>query len=94
MRTIPAEVVLAWPTPNYDDPVTRGSALMLVNAIFIGLVLITVFARLWTRLFITRWFGLDDVFVVLALVRTASNRRISPTNMYRCSPSVWQPLSC
>jgi hypothetical protein len=68
MRLPPTEVLLNWPTPNYDHPVTRGDALLVVNAVFIGLATITVGLRLYTRLFIKRWFGIDDVFILLALV--------------------------
>jgi hypothetical protein len=68
MRSIPAEVLLSWPTPNYDDPVTRGYALVVVNSIFITLVVIVVSLRLYTRLWIKRWFGSDDLFIILALV--------------------------
>lgn len=68
MRLPPTEVLLSWPTPNYDNPITRGNALVVVNSVFIGLVIITVGLRLYTRLKIKRWFGLDDVFILLALV--------------------------
>jgi hypothetical protein len=68
MRDIPPEVILSWPTPNYENPVTRGHALVVVNAIFIALVVIVVVLRLYTRIFIKRWFGSDDIFILLALV--------------------------
>ncbi|KAF2031315.1 hypothetical protein EK21DRAFT_63495 [Setomelanomma holmii] len=66
----PNDVLLSWPTPNYEDPVTRGNALVIVNSIFIGLVVITVALRLYTRLVIKRWFGLDDCFILVALLFT------------------------
>ena len=69
MRLPPPEVLLSWPAPNYQDPVTRGDALVVVNSIFITLVIVTVGLRLYTRLVIKRWFGLDDIFILLALVR-------------------------
>jgi hypothetical protein len=68
MKLPPVEVLLTWPTPNYQDPVTRGPALVIVNVILIALVMLTVAARLYTRLVIKRWFGLDDVFILVALV--------------------------
>ncbi|KAF2856944.1 hypothetical protein T440DRAFT_494693 [Plenodomus tracheiphilus IPT5] len=70
MRLPPYEVLLSWPTPNYDNPVTRGNALVVVNSIFLGLVIITVGLRLYTRVIIKRWFGLDDIFILLALLFT------------------------
>jgi hypothetical protein len=68
MRLPPVDVLLSWPTPNYENPVTRGNALVIVNSIFIGFVVITVGLRIYTRLVIKRWFGVDDVFILLALV--------------------------
>lgn len=80
MREIPLDVFLSFPLPNYKNPPTRGPALTIVNAILIALVIIAVLLRLYTRLFIKRWFGSDDVFIVFALVRplcfVASARRL------------------
>jgi hypothetical protein len=70
MRLPPAKVLENWPTPNYINPVTHGDALLIVNSIFISLVIIIVALRLYTRLVIKRWFGLDDIFILLALVST------------------------
>ena len=70
MQLPPTDVLLSWPTPNYDNPVTRGPALVIVNSIFISLAIITVAARIYTRIVIKRWFGIDDVFILLALLFT------------------------
>jgi hypothetical protein len=70
MQLPPVDVLLSWPTPNYDNPVTRGPALVIVNSIFISLATITVAARIYTRIVIKRWFGIDDVFILLALLFT------------------------
>lgn len=70
MQLPPTDVLLSWPTPNYDNPVTRGPALVIVNSIFISLATITVAARIYTRIVIKRWFGIDDVFILLALLFT------------------------
>ena len=70
MRYVPPEVLLSFPSPNYDNPVTRGNALVIVNSIFISLAVITVCMRMYTRLFLKRWFGIDDVFILLALLFT------------------------
>jgi hypothetical protein len=61
-------VILTWPTPNYVNPPTRGDALLIVNSILIALVVIVVGLRMYTRLIIKRWFGLDDIFILVALV--------------------------
>jgi hypothetical protein len=70
MRLPPADVLLSWPTPNYHNPVTRGPALVIINYIFASIAFITVLLRLYTRTIIKRWFGVDDVFIIIALVGT------------------------
>jgi hypothetical protein len=92
MRLPPADVLLSWPPPNYENPKTRGDALLIVNSVLIGFTTITVALRLCTlrqealveprlmeqyldtRIVIKRWFGIDDVFILLALVSTANPR--------------------
>lgn len=64
------EIIDSWPAPNYVNPHTRGSALTVVNIIFIILVFFTVGARYYTRLRITRSFGLDDWVIGLSLIPT------------------------
>ena len=68
MRLPPLEVLYSWPDPNYVDPVTRGSALLVVNCVFVSVAVLFVGARLYTRLWVKNWFGLDDVFIILAMV--------------------------
>lgn len=67
MHPGPAEVV-NWPKANHIDPDRRGPALVIVNAIFIALVLITVALRYYTRIRITGSFGADDIVIGLSLV--------------------------
>lgn len=69
MRAVPGDVLLSWPIPNPENPVTRGDALIIVNSIFVSLVTIVVALRLYTRLWVKRWFGSDDAFIILAYVR-------------------------
>ncbi|KAL0255118.1 hypothetical protein SLS55_009647 [Diplodia seriata] len=70
VRDIPLSVLFTWPQPNYVDPVTRGPALIIINAVFISLCTLLLFLRLYTRIFIKRWFGSDDVFIILAYMST------------------------
>jgi hypothetical protein len=70
MQLPPVDVLLSWPTPNYVDPETRGPALLIVNSILIALTILTVAARLYTRIVIKRWFGIDDIFILFALLFT------------------------
>lgn len=68
MRFPPLEVLSTWPTPNYDDPKTRGQASLIVNIIFLFLVLVAVALRVYSRTSVRRWFGLDDIMIGLATV--------------------------
>ncbi|KAL8689065.1 MAG: hypothetical protein Q9218_005173 [Villophora microphyllina] len=64
------EVIKSWPKPNYVNPVTRGPALTVVNIIFIILVVLVVGLRYYTRIRITRSFGLDDWVIGASLIPT------------------------
>ncbi|KAI4912335.1 hypothetical protein J4E85_011068 [Alternaria conjuncta] len=64
MQLPPVDVLLGWPTPNYIDPETRGPALLIVNSILIALTILVVIAL------IKRWFGIDDIFILFALLFT------------------------
>lgn len=67
-RTAPIEVVLAWPTPNYDHPETRGSEVWWASGIFLLAATICVATRLFTRIFVRHYFGVDDALVVLGFI--------------------------
>jgi hypothetical protein len=66
--SITPEIVASWPLPNYIDPTTRGPSLYYVNGIFLFLAALAVSLRLYTRVWIRNWFGLDDAFVLFGLV--------------------------
>jgi hypothetical protein len=73
MGTPPLEVIESWPAPNYVDPETRGQSVLVVNITLLGLCLIALAARLWSRLVILRAPGLDDLLITIAIV--SSSRR-------------------
>lgn len=54
------EVMESWPAPNFVDPVIRGPGFTVVNIMFAVLVFVVVALRYFTRLRITKSFGLDD----------------------------------
>jgi hypothetical protein len=69
----PLDVIRTFPHPNYINPVVRDWTLA---AGIIFLLILTVFivcARLWARLAIQHNSGIDDVIIVLAMVRTLLN---------------------
>lgn len=63
-----AQAVASWPAPNYIDPVTRGDGIVVVSAVFGSLATIAIALRAYSRLWITRTFGTDDVLILLAWV--------------------------
>lgn len=69
MQLPPAKVLAAWPTPNYVDPDTRGNGTLMVNIVCLCLAFTVTCLRVYTRLRITYSHGLDDILIVIALVR-------------------------
>ncbi|KAH0545366.1 hypothetical protein FGG08_000507 [Glutinoglossum americanum] len=70
LRPIPLEVLKSWPKPNYVNPVRRGPALLIVNAILLPITTAVIIGRLYARLKIVRSAGLDDLFIALAYIPT------------------------
>ncbi|KAF2429363.1 hypothetical protein EJ08DRAFT_573853, partial [Tothia fuscella] len=70
MRVIPFEVIAKWPTPNYVNPETRGPDVVILNAVLIAVVTFVVLLRLYVRAYVLRWWGIDDVFIIIALICT------------------------
>ncbi|KAF8855902.1 hypothetical protein BDZ45DRAFT_715582 [Acephala macrosclerotiorum] len=68
----PINVLESWPTPNYIDPVMRGPANIIVVAIFFPLALLTVGIRIYTRIRLSRSFGVDDWFIIATLFPTTT----------------------
>jgi hypothetical protein len=68
MRDIPNDVMASWPVPNYIDPVKRGPSLMIFNAVLISIVTFMVLLRIYVRAYMLRWLGVDDLFIIIALV--------------------------
>ncbi|KAI1376749.1 hypothetical protein F4677DRAFT_72627 [Hypoxylon crocopeplum] len=66
MQLPPASVLASWPAPDYVNPETRGHTGMIVGLLLAGLVTIALAIRLYARIWLTRGFGLDDVFILLA----------------------------
>lgn len=73
MQIPPLDVLLAWPSPNYENPKTRGEALLVLLIIFSILVVAAVIARFYSRIVVKKWYGLDDTMIALALVSFITN---------------------
>jgi hypothetical protein len=68
MRSPPPEVLATWPKPNYVDPTTRGSGLMIVELTLLPIAMIVVFLRLWVRIAWLKKSWYDDYLMILAMV--------------------------
>jgi len=68
MRLPTAEVLLSWPTPNYEHPsAKRGNELLIITCVIYPIALLMVAVRMYTRIHISRSFGIDDVLLLLAI---------------------------
>ncbi|KAE9380981.1 hypothetical protein N431DRAFT_459885 [Stipitochalara longipes BDJ] len=61
-----------WPAPNYIDPETRGNSVIAIHCILYTLVVGVVGLRIFTRTCISRSFGADDTFILIAMVPTTA----------------------
>ncbi|PQE16809.1 integral membrane protein [Rutstroemia sp. NJR-2017a BBW] len=68
MRLPPPEVIASWPAPNYINPERHGNAVIIVDAVFFPLALLILLIRIYTRLRISKSFGLDDWLIVAAML--------------------------
>jgi hypothetical protein len=59
-------VIASWPKPNYIDPVTQGPALIYLCIVFSCLILASVAARTYSRIFLTKAPGIDDLLIAIA----------------------------
>jgi len=67
MRIIPPDVYSAHP-PNYDNPVTRGPALVVVNAVLLFFATVAYTLRIYTRRAIQSSLRWDDLSITVAFV--------------------------
>jgi hypothetical protein len=69
MRPIPPDVYDAHPH-NFDEPATRGPALVVVNAVLLSLATVAYTLRIYTRKAIQSRLRWDDATVSVAFVLT------------------------
>lgn len=65
----PLAVIASWPKPNFVDPEVRGNGLLVGSVILVTSAFLVVCGRLWSRLVILHQGGIDDVLIVVAMVR-------------------------
>ncbi|TVY29526.1 hypothetical protein LHYA1_G001499 [Lachnellula hyalina] len=71
MQLPPPEVLAALPKPNYVDPVTRGDAKVVLNVVLYTILLGFIGLRIYTRTHLRKFFGTDDVLILVALIPTS-----------------------
>jgi hypothetical protein len=57
-----------WPTPNYVNPVTRGSGILIVELTLVPVALLCVILRLWIRIGWLHRSWWDDWLMFVAMV--------------------------
>jgi hypothetical protein len=61
------EILAEWPKGNPQNPSeVRGSAMYIVAGVFASIATATLAARVYSRLWIRRYFGPDDALIVIA----------------------------
>jgi hypothetical protein len=65
---IPLVQWLIWPAPNYKNPDTKPSYVLITSCILGPISIAILFARLWVRVRLQRNAGLDDWLMLAALV--------------------------
>ncbi|KAK8058879.1 hypothetical protein PG994_009327 [Apiospora phragmitis] len=66
MKFPPPEVVASWPVPDYKHPRRQGPAGEIVVYVLTAIVTVMIAIRMYTRIHITRGFGMDDGFIMAA----------------------------
>ncbi|KAK4655199.1 hypothetical protein QC762_300290 [Podospora pseudocomata] len=66
MRLPPPEVRASWPPANYENPETRGPALLIIQLIMLPIALIVLLLRFYVRISIMGKVESDDWFMVAA----------------------------
>ena len=92
MQLPPTEVILSWPTPNYLNPKdVRGPQLLVISGIFFPIALLMVGLRIFTRLRLSKSFGVDDVFLLLAIIPAGACAVLSSLAMtrWRWNRHIW-----
>ncbi|KIW05544.1 hypothetical protein, variant [Verruconis gallopava] len=64
---VPLEVAMSWKS-NYVNPPTHGSGIVVEESILLGLCYLTVALRVYTRGFLAKNFGLDDLLIIMNLI--------------------------
>lgn len=70
MSLIPPEVIATWPAPNYINPIRHGPAAIVIGCMGAILSMFVLSLRYYTRLRISKNFGVDDILLGIGMVST------------------------
>ncbi|KAH6668942.1 hypothetical protein B0J14DRAFT_432337, partial [Halenospora varia] len=77
MQLPPLEVIASWPKANYINPEERGYGNIIINVVLFPLTCMAIAIRVYTRLRISKSFGIDDWLILAALVPSTAFMIIS-----------------
>jgi len=90
---IPLSTIAEWPKSNYIDPVTRGPTNLILNCVFIPIVALIVSVRIYTRVWISKSFGLDDWLIIAAFIPATAFSIISlMSSRFGWDKHIWDLL--
>ncbi|CAG8983868.1 hypothetical protein HYALB_00005506 [Hymenoscyphus albidus] len=72
MQIPPASVLQSWPKPNTVNPETRGNAKLILNIVLYSILFCFMSIRIFTRTYLRKIFGADDIFILLAMIPTTA----------------------
>ena len=62
------QIIESWPKANYENPTTGGLYNLVIPIVLFPIVYIMVILRFYTRIRITKNFGLDDWLILMSTV--------------------------
>ncbi|KAF3047450.1 hypothetical protein E8E12_007053 [Didymella heteroderae] len=88
---VPLDVILSWPSPNYNDPVTQPKRVLVFSCIIGPISIALLCARLWVRIHMQHNAGWDDWLMLAAAFPMSALTVIFPlvTEVYRFDRHAW-----
>jgi hypothetical protein len=71
MHVVHFDVPATRPTPNYTNPDTHDVGFFILSPLLLAVATLCVGVRLYGRIFVRRWFGMDDFLIAIAWVCAA-----------------------
>jgi hypothetical protein len=80
MIAIPPDVLASWPPSNYVNPARYDLGITIVSPVLLAVATLFVAVRLYARIFVRRWFGPDDLLVLISWVSLPYCRSLCYSN--------------